>query len=389
MAALTAMFFIWNYSIAVVVMAGIIFLPGLYIYKKAVKVYTNKRFMDILIWIVIALSLVFPLGFFGINLTAQFKNSIFFVYLLHIGQYYLPAIHFMFMTALALSLVAFLGIKLKIVKKEKLESPKIRIPVFWFTIVFVIILLAISHRNHTETEVNRYSIELPKKSTKLDSMRIVIISDLHLTLSTPDDWLKVKVGIINSLEPDIVLIPGDLLDTRADLVENKTFRADFRAIKARYGVFASSGNHEHYGNFRENYNYIINSGIKMLTDSIVCVDSSFYLIGRLDRSQKQRKKLSEIIAPEQHGLPVFLMDHQPIGLTEAQENKIDMQASGHTHNGQLFPFNIITNYIYRISWGYEKIGPTHYFVSAGLGLWGPPFRLGSNSEIMVVDIMFK
>jgi uncharacterized protein len=388
-AALTGLFFIWKFSIAVIIMAGIIFLPGLYVYKKSIKVYVNKYFKNILLWSIITMSFAFPLGFFGINMTAIFSKSLFFKYLLIIGQIYIVAIHFLFIISLAISLLAFLGKILKILRKETLESPKVRIPAFWFTVAFSIILLVISYRNHTETEITQYSIELPKKSSTLDSLKVVIISDLHLTLTTPDNWLKEKVEIINRLKPDIVLIPGDILDTRADLTEGKTFREDFRSIKSKYGVFASTGNHEYYGNYPENYRYILSTGMNLITDSLVLVDSSFYIVGRLDRSQKRRKNLNEVLTAKSLDLPVLLMDHQPINLKEAQDNNIDMQVSGHTHRGQLFPFNLITKYIYRLDWGFEKIGNTNFFVSSGLGLWGPPFRLGSNSEIMVVKIIFK
>ncbi len=336
---LTGLFFIWNYSIAVIIMAGIIFLPGLYVYRKAIKVYTGKKFKRILLWAVLLLSFAFPIGFFGINLTAQFKNSVIVEYLLIIGQVYLPAIHFIFITALSISLIAFVGKLLKFVKKEKLEQPNVKKAAFWFTVVLAGVLLAISYRNHTETEINLYSIELSKKSSNLDSLRIVIVSDIHLTQTTPDYWLNDRVVMINSLDPDIVLIPGDLIDSRADLMENKPFVDDLKAIKSKYGVYASTGNHEHYGGFAENYNYIAGAGITLLADSAVCIDSSFCLAGRLDRSQKHRKNLGEILTPNMHNMPVILMDHQPHNLNEAQENSIDKHVSCHTHNVLIFPCN--------------------------------------------------
>ena len=87
-------------------------------------------------------------------------------------------------------------------------------------------------------------------------------------------------------------------------------------------------------------------------------------------------------------LPVILLDHTPVKLNEATENKIDLQLSGHTHNGQMFPLNFITNLIYEVSWGYLKKGNTQFYVSSGIGSWGPPVKLASDAEIVNLKIKF-
>jgi predicted MPP superfamily phosphohydrolase len=87
-------------------------------------------------------------------------------------------------------------------------------------------------------------------------------------------------------------------------------------------------------------------------------------------------------------LPVILLDHTPVKLNEAVENKIDLQLSGHTHNGQMFPLNFITKLIYEVSWGYLKKEDTHFYVSSGVGSWGPPVKLASDAEIVNIKIKF-
>ena len=89
-----------------------------------------------------------------------------------------------------------------------------------------------------------------------------------------------------------------------------------------------------------------------------------------------------------HSMPVILMDHQPFGLHEAVENGVDLQLSGHTHHGQLWPFSFITKRVYELSWGYLKIGDTHFYVSCGVGTWGPPVRTGNSPEIMNIILSF-
>lgn len=86
--------------------------------------------------------------------------------------------------------------------------------------------------------------------------------------------------------------------------------------------------------------------------------------------------------------PVILMDHQAFRLEEAESNGIDLQLSGHTHHGQLWPFNFITKKVYELSWGYKKKGKTHYYVSSGVGTWGPPIRTGNRPEIVNIRLRF-
>jgi predicted MPP superfamily phosphohydrolase len=135
-------------------------------------------------------------------------------------------------------------------------------------------------------------------------------------------------------------------------------------------------------------------GMVVLRDRHELVDSSFYLIGREDVEHKQftgmqRKTLDEIVKPVEGKYPKILLDHTPVKLEQAEKKGIDLQLSGHTHHGQIWPGNIITNLIYEISWGYKKKGKTHFYVTSGAGTWGPPVRTGSKSEIVNIKINFS
>jgi predicted MPP superfamily phosphohydrolase len=135
-------------------------------------------------------------------------------------------------------------------------------------------------------------------------------------------------------------------------------------------------------------------GMKILRDEYEFIDSSFYLVGRDDVVKKQftgreRKKLNEIISSINSNYPKVLLDHTPVKLEQAENNGIDLQFSGHTHHGQIWPANIITNMIYEVSWGYLEKGKTKYYVSSGAGTWGPPVRTGSKSEIVNIKIKFE
>jgi len=135
-------------------------------------------------------------------------------------------------------------------------------------------------------------------------------------------------------------------------------------------------------------------GMKVLRDNYKLVDSSFYIVGREDVSmnsfiRRKRKPLESIMSSINSDYSKILLDHTPVKLEQAEEQGIDLQFSGHTHHGQIWPANIITNMIYEISWGYKKKGNTHYYVTSGAGTWGPPVRTGSKSEIVNIKIKFE
>jgi predicted MPP superfamily phosphohydrolase len=126
--------------------------------------------------------------------------------------------------------------------------------------------------------------------------------------------------------------------------------------------------------------------MKVLCDKIVVIDSSFNLAGRYDSHFMTRKNIDALMKSVTDSLPVILIDHRPTEIEQVSRTAVDVQLSGHTHNGQLFPINLITRKIYELSWGYRKTGNTHFFVTSGIRLWGPPVRTTGKSEIMVIDI---
>jgi len=201
------------------------------------------------------------------------------------------------------------------------------------------------------------------------------------------------VNRINAQHPDIVVFGGDLIDEDIQSVIRHNVGEKLVQLKAKYGIYAVSGNHEYIGGIAKAIPYLENHGIKMLHDTAILIDGNFYLVGRDDRDKVRftgnpRKPLAEIIAHVDKSMPLILFDHQPQKLGDAISNNIDLQISGHTHHGQLFPFNLITNAVYEISRGYKKIGNTQFYVSNGFGTWGPPIRIGNRPEIMVFNIQF-
>ncbi len=262
-------------------------------------------------------------------------------------------------------------------------------------LVFIIVcsIVTAGFINTRTLHVKTLDLNLRKGQSPLAKLNIVMASDIHLSPMDNEKFLLKIVNKINSLDPDIILIAGDLFDDHADILKQRKIGPALLKLESKYGTYAITGNHEFINGIESAVSFIESYGIKLLRDTSVMIDNSFYLVGRDDRAKKQftkqnRKPLEEIISNVDKSFPVIMMDHTPFALEEAEKNGVDLQLSGHTHHGQMFPGNLITNRIYEVSWGYLQKGNTQYYVSCGAGTWGPPVRTGSYSEIVNLKIKF-
>lgn len=263
-----------------------------------------------------------------------------------------------------------------------------------FTIGFVTMLMVGGYLRYTWKERVYLPIQLAKPlgdSITQKSLKIVAVSDLHLGYTIGKGELKKWVRLINEEKPDIILLAGDLVDNSLRPVKEQKMADVLRTLNAPMGVYACLGNHEYIGSAdqRENIKFYKEANIHLLKDEVAEIDSLFYVIGRDDRSNSHRKELSELVANLDTTKPLILLDHQPYNLKQASENGIDLQISGHTHKGQVWPISLITKMLYEIDHGYLQKGNSHIYVSSGLGIWGGKFRIGTQSEFVVIDINKK
>ena len=254
----------------------------------------------------------------------------------------------------------------------------------------VIIIIIGGYINTRTIKISTLNIEIPAKNSSLKELNAVLISDIHLSSTNGDGLAEDIVKKINALHPDIVFVGGDLVDDKTSVLREKEIGFSFKAIKSPMGVYGITGNHEYINGVDSSVNYMKELKIIPLRDSSITINNGFVLIGREDRSRglKKRIPLKDLVESSEKNLPVILLDHTPFQLEEAMENGVDLQLSGHTHNGQMFPINLITSKIYELSQGYKKKGKTQYYVSSGVGTWGPPVRTGSRSEIVNIKIKF-
>ncbi|MDR0798578.1 MAG: metallophosphoesterase [Dysgonamonadaceae bacterium] len=262
----------------------------------------------------------------------------------------------------------------------------------WLTIGilfgFIAVIFSFGYIHYTQ----KTRVELPVAimAKKFLPLRIVAISDLHLGYSIGKTELDEWVEIINAEKPDIVLIAGDIKDNLTKPLLEQKMDVSFRKIKTKYGVYTVLGNHEYIGDttqISQMLAFMQSAGITVLRDSATLINDEFYLIGRDDRTNEKRKPIAELVQSLDRSKPIILLDHQPFHLEEAEQNGIDLQFSGHTHHGQIFPISLITNLMYEQSHGYLRKGDTHIYVSSGIGIWGGKFRIGTQSEYVVIDLI--
>ena len=257
-------------------------------------------------------------------------------------------------------------------------------------IIFSIALLfGIGIYNAYSPVIRKYEITVPKKNSKLSTLRIAMASDMHFGRLSGVAHLENLIKNIQGIQPDIILLPGDIIDDELEPFIQKNMGEMMGELTASLGVYGVLGNHEYYGRqipqFIQQMNQI---HIKILMDEVLTIDESFHLLGRKDKTDKDRKSFEELLTEIDRSLPIIAMDHQPSEIKQARENGVDVLFSGHTHRGQMAPNHLITRKMFELDWGYLHKDQLHAFVSSGYGFWGPPMRLASRSEILQIDICF-
>ncbi|QGQ96336.1 metallophosphoesterase [Paenibacillus psychroresistens] len=262
----------------------------------------------------------------------------------------------------------------------------------WLGISLLVVITLIILRgswNAWNPIVRKYEILIPKAAGEMKQLRIAAASDLHLGSIVRNKHLQRLVDQVKALKPDLILLPGDILDDDIEPFIRHRMSEQMQELKAPLGTYAILGNHEYIGGKIEEFVKQMKAiDIEVLMDRSVMIADSFYVIGRKDRSAYGRDGVDKLLEGVDKAFPLIMMDHQPYHLDQAAAQGIDLQLSGHTHRGQMTPFHWITKRLYELDWGYLKKGNMHTIVSSGFGSWGPPIRLGSRSEIIEIVIQF-
>ena len=258
---------------------------------------------------------------------------------------------------------------------------------FFLSVSFTICLLAAGYYRYQHPVIKIVNLVIGKQTvTNEATMKIVAISDVHLGHGTTKSKLQKYVEMINQQDPDVILICGDLIDNSIVPVRNQRMHEELSTLKSRYGIYMTPGNHEYISGMAECMEYLSQTSIQVLRDTVVMLPNGVQIVGREDRSVRTRKNMTELIQDIQPDLPVIVLDHQPVEIDRTVKAGADLLICGHTHNGQVWPLNLLIKKMFDISYGYEKREQTHIYVTSGLSLWGPPFRIGSQSEMVVFQL---
>lgn len=318
-----------------------------------------------------------------------------------------------YMTVLLFSydLVKFLAKKKNAFKQLNLQSKKSRLSYFLFSLLIVVSVMIYGNYKFWHPEITELNINIDKVSPEVKDLRIVVATDIHAGYLIDKKIISMYVDEIMDQKPDLILLVGDIIDYDVKSLYEQKMETEFLRLKAPLGVYASTGNHEYINLGEEKDEKILwlsnYAGLTVLRDTAVLIANSFYIVGREDDMKEERKDLSHIMEGVNKDLPVIVMNHEPHRLQEEADAEADIALYGHTHYGQFFPNNLIMDvssfvyntgiipekykmkFMYEMPYGYKKKGDTHMYVSSGLGLAGPQFRIGTRSEIVVLNVKFN
>ena len=255
---------------------------------------------------------------------------------------------------------------------------------------FTVVIYGYFEALHIRTE--HVTVKTCKIPEKIGRFRVVQISDVHLGLIVGKSRLKQILRQVRDARPDILVSTGDLVDGQMDDLEMLTDM--FQKIPATYGKFAVTGNHEFYAGIDRALAFTEKAGFTVLRGEGLTVSNFLNVAGVDDPARKRygpdheasEKALLEKMPREKFTL---FLKHQPV-ISSDSLGMFDLQLSGHTHKGQIFPFNLVTKIFYRMHTGLSKVdGNGLLYVSRGSGTWGPPVRFLSPPEVTVIDITYK
>ncbi len=376
----------------------------IFIFYKQVR-YINKYFRGSKL--LIALSAIYLL-ISPLSIPAAFfspRGTLLRRILSNIGNYWMGFnLHFV----LAMGVCFLIRLIVKLVKKDKynlrLAQKITNVAVVSFTILMSVYGIV----NAQNLKVTTYDVTVDK-SSKQDELNVVLIADLHLGYSVGVKQMERMVNKINELQPDVVVVAGDIFDNEFSAIYNPVRLAEIlRGINSKYGVYAVYGNHDieedilcgftfsdddvtQVTSIKEMDDFIENCGFTFLYDEAILINDDFYIYGRPDEERPNFGNDSRLEAEKiTEGLDlsklIICVDHEPHDQKKLSAAGVDVDLNGHTHAGQLFPGNIIINFFWDIAYGYQHFDGIHNIVTSGVGLFGPNMRTFTKAEIAQVKI---
>lgn len=263
--------------------------------------------------------------------------------------------------------------------------------------------------NARNIKVNEYSVTVNKSCGSDKHLKAVLVADLHMGYAIGVDHITNMVEKINQQDADIVIIAGDIFDNSYDGMDDpEGIKVQLKSIKSKYGVYAVYGNHDIDEKILMGFtfdwggkqlhnekmtNFMKECNIKLINDESVLINDEFYLVGRRDTDKPgtedgTRAEISELTKDLDKTKPIFVLSHEPDELQKTADAGADIDFSGHTHDGQLFPGNLTIGLFWENPCGMIKKDNMYSIVTSGVGVYGTFMRVGTDAEICSVDIDF-
>ncbi|MDR0526934.1 MAG: metallophosphoesterase [Spirochaetaceae bacterium] len=233
--------------------------------------------------------------------------------------------------------------------------------------------------------IKEVSISVP--SLSVPEFKIVQLSDIHIGAGTNIASIKKTFETASAQNPDIIVFTGDIIDT--DILKNDAYlNYGFNSLKARYGIFAVTGNHDHYTGVEIFYELMRRCGITVLRDDSIVLENIINISGINDVSFRSEEMITIALSDIDKNYPVLFLSHRPEAFDFAAKTAANLvQLSGHTHGGQIPPIEIARRFFMKYNLGVYQSNDSVMFVSSGVRWWGPPMRFGNFCEISVINLL--
>lgn len=358
------------------------------------------RVLFIIFYIFVSTSLVTPL---------LIKEPVIHRFLKQTSNLFLGTFLYILLTIIIVDFIRIILKRMKSINQERLHSRSTFVLAGSLCTIIVISLSTYGILHARNIYTTKYDITIDKSGGSNNSLKIALVADLHLGYSIGNWHMQQMVDKINKMNPDVVCIAGDIFDNEFNAVKNpKEVSQTLRGIKSKYGVYASWGNHDvseiilagftfdsdtAKADDKRMADFLKDSNIQLLTDESILINNDFYLIGRQDYSLAKkfddvRKEPQELTKDMDKSKPIIAIDHQPKELQVLADAGVDLDLSGHTHDGQMFPGNLFINLMWENACGYLKKDNMHNIVTSGVGVWGPNMRVGTKNEVVEVNVAF-
>lgn len=326
------------------------------------------------------------------------------------GNYWLGCMLYIFLTICVADIIRIVLKKSKKYDTSRLFTAKAYFYNGLVCIAIIVFICTYGVVNARIVHTTKYDVLINKKVENKNDMKVVLVADLHIGYNIGAAQIERMVNNINAENPDIVVMAGDIFDNSYDAIrEPERIKELFKSINSKYGIYAVYGNHDIYEKTLVGFTFkqhdkkmsdtrmdelLKDSNVMLLRDDYVLVDNAFYLVGRADatrpgRDIDVRKSPDELTKDLDKTKPIFVIDHQPRQLEELNDAGVDLDLSGHTHDGQMFPGNVTVGLMWKNPYGKKKYGKMNSVVTSGVGLYGPNMRVGTIAEITSINVKFS